>query len=97
MAEGLGKGAGLALLAVPMVEAFTFTQAQFKDDKLMHSWGFALREGVFAKPKKLYFKIQKFMQKIQKEREEGAMKRAGPAASWSYRAPEHRDYDTPSL
>ena len=29
MAEGLGKGAGLALLAVPMVEAFTFTQAQF--------------------------------------------------------------------
>ena len=24
MAEGLGKGAGLALLAVPMVEAFTF-------------------------------------------------------------------------
>ena len=30
MAEGLGKGAGLALLAVPMVEAFTFTQAQFR-------------------------------------------------------------------
>jgi len=30
MAEGLGKGAGLALLAVPMVEAFTFTQAQFQ-------------------------------------------------------------------
>ena len=29
MAEGLGKGAGLALLAVPIVEAFTFTQAQF--------------------------------------------------------------------
>ena len=29
-AEGLGKGAGLALLAVPMVEAFTFTQAQFQ-------------------------------------------------------------------
>ena len=29
MAEGLGKGAGLALLAVPMVEAFTFTQVQF--------------------------------------------------------------------
>jgi len=26
----LGKGAGLALLAVPMVEAFTFTQAQFQ-------------------------------------------------------------------
>ena len=25
-----GKGAGLALLAVPMVEAFTFTQAQFQ-------------------------------------------------------------------
>ena len=30
MAEGLGKVAGLALLAVPMVEAFTFTQAQFQ-------------------------------------------------------------------
>ena len=30
MAEGLGKGAGLALLAVPMVEAVTFTQAQFQ-------------------------------------------------------------------
>ncbi len=30
MAEGLGKGAGLALLAVAMVEAFTFTQAQFQ-------------------------------------------------------------------
>ena len=30
MAEGLGKGAGLALLAAPMVEAFTFTQAQFQ-------------------------------------------------------------------
>ncbi len=59
-------------------------------DKLMHSWGFALREGVFAKPKEIYIKIQE-------EREEGAMKRAGPAASWSYRAPEHRDYDTPSL
>ncbi len=28
MAEGLGKGAGLALLAVPMVEAFM--QAQFQ-------------------------------------------------------------------
>ena len=28
MAEGLGKGAGLALLAVPMTEAFTFTQVQ---------------------------------------------------------------------
>jgi hypothetical protein len=26
----LGKGAGLALPAVPMVEAFTFTQAQFQ-------------------------------------------------------------------
>ena len=59
-------------------------------DKLMHSWGFALREGVFAKPKEIHFKNQK-------EREEGAMKRAGPAASWGYRAPEHRDYDTPSL
>ena len=30
MAEDLGKGAGLALLAVPMVEAFTVTQAQFQ-------------------------------------------------------------------
>jgi len=30
MAEGLGKGAGLALLAVSTVEAFTFTQAQFQ-------------------------------------------------------------------
>ena len=30
MAEGLGTGAGLALLAVPMVKAFTFTQAQFQ-------------------------------------------------------------------
>ena len=30
MAEGLGKGAGLALLAVLMVEAFTFTRAQFQ-------------------------------------------------------------------
>ena len=43
-----------------------------------------------AKPKEIYIKIQK-------EREESAMKRAGPAASWNYRAPEHRDYDTPSL
>ena len=56
----------------------------------MHSWGFALKEGVFAKPKEIYFKNLK-------EREEGAMKRAGPADSWGYRAPEHRDYDTPSL
>ena len=38
--------------------------------ELMHSWGFALREGVFAKPKEIYIKIQK-------EREESAMKRAG--------------------
>ena len=30
MAEGLGKGAGIALLAVPMVESFTFTQSQFQ-------------------------------------------------------------------
>ncbi len=30
MAEGLGKGAGLALLAVPMVEALSFTHAQFQ-------------------------------------------------------------------
>ncbi len=56
----------------------------------MHSWGFALKEGVFAKPKEIYIKIQK-------ERKEGAMKRAGQAASWSYHAPEHRDYGTPSL
>ena len=28
--EGLSKGAGLALLAVPMIEAFTFKQAQFR-------------------------------------------------------------------
>ena len=28
MAEGLGKGAGLALLAVPMADAFDFTQSQ---------------------------------------------------------------------
>ena len=42
----------------------------------MHSWGFALREGVFAKPKEIYIKIQN-------EREEGAVKQAGPAASRS--------------
>ena len=30
MAEGLGKGAGLALLAVPMADAFDFTQSQFQ-------------------------------------------------------------------
>ena len=30
MAAGLGKDAGLALLAMPMVEPFTFTQAQFQ-------------------------------------------------------------------
>ena len=30
MAEGLGKGAGLTLLAIPMAEAFKFTQAQFQ-------------------------------------------------------------------
>ena len=30
MAGRLGKGAGLALLAVSMAEAFTFTQAQFQ-------------------------------------------------------------------
>ena len=29
MVEGLGKGAGLALLAVPMADAFVFSQAQF--------------------------------------------------------------------
>ncbi len=63
----------------------------------MHSWKFALREGVFAKPKEIFFFFFFLNSKIQKEREEGAMKRAGPAASWSYRAPEHRDYDTPSL
>ena len=30
MVEGLSKGAGLALLAIPMVEPFTLTQAQFQ-------------------------------------------------------------------
>ena len=30
MIEGLGKGAGLALLAVPMADAFVFSQAQFQ-------------------------------------------------------------------
>jgi hypothetical protein len=30
MVEGLGKGAGLALLAVPMADAFDFTQSQFQ-------------------------------------------------------------------
>ena len=30
MAEGLDKGAGLALLAVPMADAFDFTQSQFQ-------------------------------------------------------------------
>ena len=30
MAEGLGKGTELTLLAMPMVEAFKFTQAQFQ-------------------------------------------------------------------
>ena len=30
MVEGLSKGAGLAFLSVPMVEPFTFTQAQFR-------------------------------------------------------------------
>ena len=30
MAEGLGKGERIALLALPMVDAFTFTQAQFQ-------------------------------------------------------------------
>ena len=30
MVEGLGKGAGLALLAVPMADAFIFSQAQFQ-------------------------------------------------------------------
>ena len=29
MVEGLGKGAGLALLAVPIADAFIFSQAQF--------------------------------------------------------------------
>ena len=38
MAEGLGKSAGLALLAVPMVEAFN-------DSKLIHSWGVCLKGG----------------------------------------------------
>ena len=30
MAEGLGEGAGLTFLAIPMVEAFKFTQAQIQ-------------------------------------------------------------------
>ena len=30
MVEGLGKGAGLTLLAVPMADAFIFSQAQFQ-------------------------------------------------------------------
>ena len=30
MVEGIGKGAGLALLAVPMADAFIFSQAQFQ-------------------------------------------------------------------
>ena len=30
MVEGLGKGAGLAILAVPMADAFIFSQAQFQ-------------------------------------------------------------------
>ena len=30
MVEGLGKGAGIALLAVPMADAFVFSQAQFQ-------------------------------------------------------------------
>jgi hypothetical protein len=30
MVEGLGKCAGLALLAVPMADAFIFSQAQFQ-------------------------------------------------------------------
>ena len=30
MVEGLGKGAGLALLAVRMADAFIFSQAQFQ-------------------------------------------------------------------
>ena len=30
MVEGLSKGAGLALLAIPMAEPFTLTQAQFQ-------------------------------------------------------------------
>ena len=34
--RGLSKGAGLALLAVPMVEAFTFNQAQFRRILIKH-------------------------------------------------------------
>ena len=30
MVEGLSKGAGLALLAIPMAEPLTFTQAKFQ-------------------------------------------------------------------
>jgi hypothetical protein len=36
MVEGLSKGAGLALLAVPMVEAFTFNQAQLRRIIIKH-------------------------------------------------------------
>jgi hypothetical protein len=36
LVEGLGKGAGLALLAVPMIEAFTFRQAQFRRIIIRH-------------------------------------------------------------
>ena len=36
MVEGLSKGSGLALLAVPMVEAFTFNQAQFRRILIKH-------------------------------------------------------------
>jgi hypothetical protein len=36
MVEGLSQGAGLALLAVPMVEAFTFNQAQFRRILIKH-------------------------------------------------------------
>ena len=36
LVEGLSKGAGLALLAVPMAEAFTFSQSQFRRIIIKH-------------------------------------------------------------
>ncbi len=42
--EGLSKGEGLALLAVPIIEAFTFTQAQWPNSGGSSSRNSALRE-----------------------------------------------------
>ena len=36
LVEGLSKGVGLALLAVPMAEAFTFSQSQFRRIIIKH-------------------------------------------------------------